>query len=33
VERIFILLSLIYFTYPVSAFLAHPNWPEALRRR
>ena len=32
VERIFILLSLIYFTYPVSAFLAHPDWPEALRR-
>jgi Mn2+/Fe2+ NRAMP family transporter len=32
VERIFILLSLIYFTYPVSAFLARPNWPEALRR-
>src|SRR6516164_11172726 len=32
VERIFILLSLIYFAYPVSAFLARPNWPEALRR-
>ena len=32
VERILILLSLIYFTYPVSAFLAHPDWPEALRR-
>src|ERR1017187_4014459 len=32
VERIFILLSLIYFTYPVSAFMAHPDWPQALRR-
>jgi Mn2+/Fe2+ NRAMP family transporter len=32
VERILILLSLIYFSYPISAFLAHPNWPEALRR-
>jgi Mn2+/Fe2+ NRAMP family transporter len=32
VERIFILLSLIYFTYPISAFLAHPDWPQALRR-
>jgi NRAMP (natural resistance-associated macrophage protein)-like metal ion transporter len=32
VERILILLSLIYFTYPISAFMAHPNWPEALRR-
>ena len=32
VERILIVLSLIYFSYPVSAFLAHPNWPEALRR-
>ena len=32
VERILILFSLIYFTYPVSAFLAHPDWPEALRQ-
>lgn len=31
VERILILFSLIYFTYPVSAFLAHPNWRQALR--
>jgi len=23
-------LSLIYFTYPVSAFLAHPGWKQAL---
>ena len=27
-----ILLSLIYFTYPISAFMAHPDWPQALRR-
>ncbi len=31
VERIFIILSLIYFTYPVSAILAHPDWGTALR--
>jgi NRAMP (natural resistance-associated macrophage protein)-like metal ion transporter len=31
VERILILFSLIYFTYPVSAFLAHPNWLQAVK--
>jgi NRAMP (natural resistance-associated macrophage protein)-like metal ion transporter len=30
VERILILFSLIYFTYPISAFLAHPDWGHAL---
>ena len=30
VERILILGSLIFFVYPVSAFLAHPNWKAAL---
>jgi Mn2+/Fe2+ NRAMP family transporter len=30
VERILILLSLIYFAYPLSAFFAHPNWHDAL---
>ncbi len=30
VERILILFSLIYFTYPISAFLAKPDWPQAL---
>jgi Mn2+/Fe2+ NRAMP family transporter len=30
VERILILFSLIYFTYPVSAFLAKPDWKLAL---
>jgi len=31
VERLLILFSLIYFTYPISAFFAHPDWGEALR--
>ena len=31
VERILILFSLIYFTYPVSALLAHPDWHQALK--
>ncbi|HET9181613.1 MAG TPA: Nramp family divalent metal transporter [Candidatus Angelobacter sp.] len=30
VERILIVFSLIYFAYPVSAFLAHPNWHQSL---
>ena len=30
VERILIVLSLIYLAYPVSAFLARPDWQEAL---
>src|SRR6476660_1497482 len=30
VERILLVLSLIYFTYPVSALLAHPDWKAAL---
>jgi len=30
VERVLLALSLIYFTYPVSAFLAHPGWKQAL---
>ena len=30
VERVLLVLSLIYFTYPVSAFLAHPDWKQAL---
>lgn len=32
VERILIGFSLIYFTYAVSAFLAHPNWHEAMAK-
>src|SRR5271168_2965921 len=30
VERLLILFSLIYFTYPISAFLAKPDWKLAL---
>src|SRR5215472_5830026 len=30
VERILILGSMIFFGYPVSAFLAHPNWRAAI---
>ena len=32
VERILLLFSLIYFAYPVSAFLSHPDWHSALRQ-
>src|SRR5215472_21396 len=31
VERVLILLSLIYFTYPVSAIMAHPHWLQAVK--
>jgi len=31
VERLLILFSLIYFTYPVSAILAHPDWYQSLK--
>ncbi|MGE5644472.1 MAG: Nramp family divalent metal transporter [Acidobacteriota bacterium] len=32
VERILILFSLVYFAYPVSAFLANPDWRLALEK-
>src|SRR5689334_14198068 len=32
VERILIVASLVYFTYPVSAFLAKPDWDLALKQ-
>jgi Mn2+/Fe2+ NRAMP family transporter len=32
VERVLIGLSLIYFTYAVSAFLAHPDWHQAMTK-
>src|SRR5438270_9343733 len=32
VERILVLASLVYFTYPVSAFLAKPDWDFALKQ-
>src|ERR1041385_8198824 len=30
VERLMLVLSVVYFTYPVSALLAHPDWKTAL---
>jgi NRAMP (natural resistance-associated macrophage protein)-like metal ion transporter len=30
VERVLLVLSLLYFAYPVSAWLAHPNWSLAV---
>ncbi len=32
VERLMIVLSLVYFAYPVSAILSHPDWERALRQ-
>lgn len=32
VERILIIASLIYFAYPISAFLAKPDWHEAIQQ-
>ncbi len=32
IERILLLFSLIYFCYPVSALMAHPNWIAAIRQ-
>ena len=31
VERVLLILSMIYFAYPVSAILAHPDWKLAIR--
>ena len=28
VEKIFLLMTLVFFAYPVAAFMAHPNWAE-----
>jgi Mn2+/Fe2+ NRAMP family transporter len=28
VEKIFLLMTLVFFTYPVAAFMGHPNWRE-----
>jgi NRAMP (natural resistance-associated macrophage protein)-like metal ion transporter len=30
VERVFLCMTLIFFAYPVAAFMAHPNWGEVL---
>src|SRR5947209_12308365 len=32
VERVLLIASLIYFAYPVSAFLAKPNWDLAIKQ-
>ena len=32
VEKVFLVACLFYIAYPLSCFLAHPNWAEALRR-
>lgn len=32
VERVLIIFSLIYFAYPISAFLAKPNWDLAIKQ-
>src|SRR6201987_1297356 len=32
VERILIIASLVYFAYPISAYLAKPNWDLALKQ-
>jgi Mn2+/Fe2+ NRAMP family transporter len=31
VERVFLFMTLVFFAYPVSALLAHPDWGEAAR--
>ena len=31
VERIFVVLSLVYVTYIISGFMAHPNWADVAR--
>ena len=28
VEKIFLLMTLVFFAYPIASFLAHPNWRE-----
>lgn len=32
VEKVFLAMTLVFFAYPVSAILAHPNWGEAARQ-
>jgi Mn2+/Fe2+ NRAMP family transporter len=31
VEKIFLLMTLVFFAYPIAAFLAHPHWGEVAR--
>ncbi len=30
VEKVFLVACVFYIAYPISAFLAHPNWPQAV---
>jgi NRAMP (natural resistance-associated macrophage protein)-like metal ion transporter len=32
VERVFLLMTLAFFAYPISAILAHPDWREVVRQ-
>jgi NRAMP (natural resistance-associated macrophage protein)-like metal ion transporter len=32
VEKIFLVACLVYVTYPISGFMAKPNWPDVLRQ-
>jgi len=32
IERLLLALSLVYFAYPVSAFMAHPDWHAVMRQ-
>jgi Mn2+/Fe2+ NRAMP family transporter len=31
VEKVFLVMALVFFAYPVAAFLGHPNWGEVAR--
>lgn len=31
VEKIFLLMTLVFFAYPIAAFMAHPHWGEVAR--
>jgi NRAMP (natural resistance-associated macrophage protein)-like metal ion transporter len=31
VEKVFLVMTLVFFAYPISAILAHPHWGDALR--
>lgn len=31
VEKIFLLMTLVFFAYPIAAFMAHPHWGEVTR--
>jgi Mn2+/Fe2+ NRAMP family transporter len=31
VEKVFLLLTLVFFAYPVAAFMAHPNWTDVAK--